>query len=439
MTDVKLISNQPSGDSAHAEHASAEALASHSKPAQPGSSDVNPTERDYGILAEYVTPSELLRASRIVRDAGYSHWDTYTPFPVHGIDGAMGIRPTRLPWIVLVAGTVGCATAIWLQWYTNAFDYKWIVSGKPFWSVPATIPVTFELTVLFAALSALAAMLIMNNLPLPSHPLDRKPKFLRSTIDRFFLVIQTSDPKFAPDATRELLEETNPTSVEVVPADDSPSALPRPLVFGLVVLTTMALVPLGLAAKARASTSRDPRIHIVPDMDFQLKYKADRLNPFFADQRATRAPVENTVGVADLPLEETFVSGKVNEQFTSALPPVVKVDSELMQRGQERFGIYCAPCHGLSGKGDGMVAKRAEALAEGSWVPPSNLHQEYIRKQPDGQLFNTITKGIRNMAAYGDQIPPQDRWAIVLYVRALQKSQFANVNDIPPDERAALK
>jgi mono/diheme cytochrome c family protein len=422
MTDAKMTSNNPPSESS-----------------TPPKVDTQRSARDYGLLAEYATPSELLRAARIVRDAGYSHWDTYTPFPVHGIDAAMGIRPTRLPWFVLAAGTTGCLTALALQWYTNAYDYRWIVSGKPFSSVPAWIPVTFELTVLFSAITALVTMLVMNNLPLPSHPLDRKPKFLRSTNDRFFVVIQTSDPKFAAAETRELLDETNPMSVENVPGDDSPSALPRALVFGLIILGAMALLPLGLAAKARASTSREPRIHLVPDMDFQLKYKADRLNPFFADQRATRAPVENTVAAADLSPDDPLVSGRIDQDFTNALPSSMKVDGALMQRGQERFGIYCAPCHGLSGKGDGMVSKRAEALAEGGWVPPSNLHQDYIRKQPDGQLFNTISKGIRNMPAYGDQIPPNDRWAIVLYVRALQKSQYANINDIPADERAALK
>lgn len=418
MTDAKSVSNSPAIDAGGSERGSG---------------------RDYGMLADYSTPAELIRAARIVRDAGYSHWDTYTPFPVHGIDSAMGIRPTRLPWIVLAAGTTGCLTAIALQWYTNAFDYKWIISGKPIWSIPANIPVIFELTVLFSALAALGAMLIMNNLPLPSHPLDRRPKFLRATNDRFFLVVQTSDPKFGAESTRELLDETNPREVEWVPADESSAALPRVLVFGLVVVAALALIPLGLAAKARASTSREPRIHIIPDMDFQLKYKADRKNTFFADQRATRAPVENTVAVDELPPEDPMVSGKSGESYAVALPQTLEVDESLMNRGRERFGVYCAPCHGLSGKGDGMVSKRAEALAEGGWVPPSNLHQEYIRQQPDGQLFSTITQGIRNMPAYGSQIPPADRWAIVLYLRALQRSQAASINDIPADQRAALK
>ena len=97
----------------------------------------------HGILAEYQTPGEILAASRKVRDAGFSKWDTFTPFPVHGIEKAMGIRMTILPWIVLGAGLTGLTTAILLQWWTNAYDYPWLISGKPTWSIPANVPIMF--------------------------------------------------------------------------------------------------------------------------------------------------------------------------------------------------------------------------------------------------------------------------------------------------------
>jgi mono/diheme cytochrome c family protein len=393
----------------------------------------------YGFMAEYSGTAELLHAARIVRDAGYSRWDTYTPFPVHGIEPAMGIRPTRLPWIVLTAGIVGCSTGLLLQWYTNAQDYKWVVSGKPFWSIPAAIPITFELTILFSAITALIAMLVLNNLPFPSHPLDRRPKFLRATNDRFFLVIQTSDPKYDDEETRALLDETKPVSIEVVPNDETPNELPRPVVYGLVILVVLAAVPFAMAAKARASVSRDTRLNLIPDMDYQPKMKADRRNPFFGDERASRSPIEGVVARGELREDTHRYGGKLNGEFAKELPKEIQLTDATMQRGKERFGIYCAPCHGLSGKGDGMVSKRAEALAEGGWVPPTNLHQDYLRKQPDGEIFNTITHGIRNMPAYGNQIPTDDRWAIVLYVRALQRSLAASVGDVPADQQSAIR
>ena len=410
---------------------------------EPTSSEANsPSGKTpaYGILAEYETPSALLRAARAVRGAGLKRWDTYTPYPVHGIDLAMGIRPTRLPFIVLGAGALGCLTAVWLQWYTNAHDFPWIVSGKPFWSIPATIPITFELTVLFAAGAALFSMLILNGLPRFSHPLDFNRRFARSTSDRFFLAVQASDPKFDADALRELLNETEPLSLQDISEDRvSSTALPPMLVYGLVVAAVAALVPLALAAKARASTSRETRLHIIPDMDFQPKMKADRENVFFDDDRVTRLPPPGTVAMGDLHADDEFYRGRHGDAYVTAFPKRLRIDDDLLHRGQQRFGIYCAPCHGLAGDGDGMVAKRAEALAEGTWVPPANLHQDYIRAEPVGKLFDTITHGIRNMPAYGHQIPERDRWAIVAYVRALQLSRAVPIQELTDDQRKALE
>ncbi len=394
----------------------------------------------FGVLAEYSTPQQLLAASRVVRDAGYTRWDTYTPFPVHGIDGAMGIRPTILPWIVLGAGLTGVAAGVALQWATNAFDYRWIVSGKPFWSIPANIPITFELMVLFSALTALVGMLVLNGLPHPSHPLDLKQRFLRVTDDKFFLVIQADDPSFKLEMARELLAGTSPVVVETVDEDRVTSdRLPRPLVLGLMLLVVAAAVPFGLAAKARASTSREPRFHVVPDMDFQPKMKADRANPLFDDQRATRAQVDGTVAAGELHENTAFWTGRVDGVLVTSFPEESPTSEAAVTRGRERFGVYCAPCHGLVGRGDGMVSKRAELLAEGTWTPPSDLQQDYIRTMPVGQLFETITNGVRTMPAYGPQIPAADRWNIVLYVRALQRSRATSSSDLPASQRDSLK
>jgi mono/diheme cytochrome c family protein len=111
----------------------------------------------------------------------------------------------------------------------------------------------------------------------------------------------------------------------------------------------------------------------------------------------------------------------------------------VMKRGQERFGIYCTPCHGMAGAGDGIVNARAERLQEGTWIPPSDLSSDVVRGRPAGHLFNTITNGIRNMPAYGSQIPEDDRWAIVAYVRALQRSQHTSIGDVPPELRGTLR
>jgi hypothetical protein len=141
--------------------------------------------RLHGLLAEYESPAALKSAAEKVRNAGFRDWDTFSPFPVHGIDGAMGIKPTILPWLVLGGGIAGCSLALGFQWWANGIDYPFIISGKPFWSVPANIPITFELTVLFASLTAVFGMLGLNKLPLPAHPLDLSKRFDRATNDRF--------------------------------------------------------------------------------------------------------------------------------------------------------------------------------------------------------------------------------------------------------------
>ena len=168
----------------------------------------------YGLLAEFATPAELMRAAVGVRDAGYTRWDCHTPFPVHGLDRAMGLPDTRLPWLVLGGGIAGAGLGLWLQWWTNAHDYPLLVSGKPLWSIPANIPVMFELTILLAALSAVAALFLFNRLPRFYHPVFQSERFRRATNDRFFVAIEAADPRFDPQRTERLLRDLGSAHVE---------------------------------------------------------------------------------------------------------------------------------------------------------------------------------------------------------------------------------
>ena len=174
------------------------------------------TGKLWGLLAQFASPHDLVRAAERVREAGYTKWDAHTPFPVHGLDSAMGIRPTRLPYLVLCAGIAGAASGLLMQWWMNAVDYPIIISGKPFNSLPADIPVTFELTVLLAALTAFLGMLIANALPRFHHPLFSTAAFRRVTTDAFFLAIEAKDPRFDRAATERLLVEARATRVLAV-------------------------------------------------------------------------------------------------------------------------------------------------------------------------------------------------------------------------------
>ena len=212
--------------------------------------------------------------------------------------------------------------------------------------------------------------------------------------------------------------------------------MPRSLRLALIALAVVALVPFAFLFKARYTQSPLPRVHPIQGMDNQPKYKAQRANPVFADGRAERPPVAGTVARGQLRNDDRFYRGLENGQWVASIP--VEVNAALLHRGQERYGIYCSPCHGLSGYGDGIVGVRADRLQEGTWVPPANLHDDQVRQRADGHIFNTITNGIRTMSAYGPIIPEQDRWAVVAYVRALQRSQHGTVDDVPADLRARL-
>jgi hypothetical protein len=172
--------------------------------------------RDYGLLAQFETPGELCRACARVRDAGYTRWDAHAPFPVHGLSKAMGLRPSRLPFIVLAMALVGGSSAMLLQWWIHTVDYPLVISGKPFFSWPAFVPVLFEVTVLFSALGAVLGMLHLNRLPMHYHSLFRSTRFERVTDDKFFISIEAADPRYDAAGTRALLAELGASHVESV-------------------------------------------------------------------------------------------------------------------------------------------------------------------------------------------------------------------------------
>ena len=191
------------------------------------SGNVTSGRKLWGVMAEFKTPGALMEAAEKVREAGYKWWDCCTPFPVHGLDKAMGIKPTILPVMVFFAGLTGTTVAFCLQTFTNSTDwnfwamvwvtgYPYLISGKPLLSLPAFIPVMFELTILFSALTAVFAMFIMNGLPRLHHPLFAKERFAKVTDDRFYIVIESRDPKFFPDRTMKLLESLGAEHVEEV-------------------------------------------------------------------------------------------------------------------------------------------------------------------------------------------------------------------------------
>jgi len=173
-------------------------------------------ESIYGIMAEFENSGDLVAAVRRAREEGYRILDAYTPFPIEELNEALDLHKSRVPLIVLIGGLVGGVGGYFMQYYLSAIDYPLNIGGRPLHSWPAFIPITFELAVLVAGLSAVLGMLALNGLPMPYHPVFNVPRFALASRDRFFLCIEARDPKFDRDGTRRFLERQRPRVVTEV-------------------------------------------------------------------------------------------------------------------------------------------------------------------------------------------------------------------------------
>jgi hypothetical protein len=170
----------------------------------------------WGVVAEFENPARLIEGCEKIRDAGYSKFEAWTPFPVHGIEKAMGLPGSKVPWITLVGGICGFSLAVWLQWWTGAVDYPVVIGGKPLFAVEPSVPIMFELTVLLSGLATFAGLIALNKLPRPFHPLDRYAPFRRVTDDKFFISIEAADPQFETDQAQQFLSEIGGQNVALV-------------------------------------------------------------------------------------------------------------------------------------------------------------------------------------------------------------------------------
>ena len=404
----------------------------------------------YGILAQFRTARDLVEAARRVRQAGYQRWDTAAPFPIHGLDRAMGLANSAVGWFSFAGGAMGAGAGLLMVWWLNGHLYPLPVGGKPFFSVVTAFLPAYELAILCAALGALLGMLALNRLPGFGHPLLRHRSFGHATHDGFFLVIEAADPKFAAAETRALLENAGGTSVEwVAPSVPAaplpfaichlPSAIRRwrfPLLASLLVLLS-AVGVLGL----RGRFFRSPPLELLSDLKRQPRLNPQAGSAFFADGRGSRPLVEGTVPRSDPwpvggawvyphqehPFTTGRLAGKTNWIETSPVP----LTAALLQRGWERFQIHCAPCHGALGSGNGIVLRLGMGVV-------ANLHDKRIVLLPDGEVFHTVTQGKNLMQSYAADLDPADRWAVVACVRMLQLSHLGSTNDLSTAVRSQL-
>lgn len=448
------------------------------------SADSTGNEEFLGLLAQFEGPHELVKGCDQARQAGYTDMDAFSPFPVHGIDDAIGIKRTKLPVLVFSVGMIACGIGLFLQYYTNVFHhlglfpgYDFLISGKAMFSLPANIPVTFEIIVLLSAFTAFFGMWALNGLPKFSNPLFKHPEFRRSTSDGFFLFIEKKDGQFNEEETRQQLMDWGAEVVD--PINESPEELAVPGYFKLVglIVVSLLLVPPVVIYRAHYAKNPLPRMHVNPDMDRQHRAEAQDASPnlgdgtLFADKRAMRNDPAGTIARGELArhIDTEFFVGikpgaKTREQvlaepakegeqkaadpeldwiedFPSQIRERLQNEEsgmELFARGKRQFDIYCSLCHGYAGYGDGLVSTRGMALKsqqKSDWIAAKSLHDPQVVTQKIGRIFDTITNGRGGMGPYRSQLTAEDRWAIVFFVKAMHASREGEKSDVPESER----
>ncbi len=368
----------------------------------------------FGVTALFNTPDEIIKAAKGVRESGYVKYDVFTPYPIHGMDDAMKLKPSKLGYLTLGFGLTGTFIALFSMWFTMAMDYPMIIGGKPFFALPAFIPVTFELTVLLATLATVIGMLtFFFYFPNNSHPLHDTTFMKAVSHDRYGVCIESIDPKFDITKAKTALSGLGGYDIqEIYYPEKSDIRLfdPKFIVFLIVV----AAVTSGAIYFAL-----NKLVYMQPFtwMQHQQKLSAQAETKFFADKFSMRPKVEGTVARGYIPYEFKGLAAPTTEIVNPTFP-----SEKNLALGKKKFLTFCSPCHGNYGDGDSRL--------RGQFPNPPSLHSAKVRGWNDGNLYHVIVNGQNVMPSYESQILPEERWAIVNYIRVLQKAKNATLEDI---------
>ncbi|MBT3785760.1 DUF3341 domain-containing protein [bacterium] len=402
------------------------------------------SRRLHSVVALFKSPDAIINAAEKTVEAGYQDFDVHTPYPVHGMDHAMKLKGTKLPYVSLVFALIGFIVAVLFQWYTlgNPLGgigsdllmlpswlerYPFVIGGKPLFSLPAFVPVMFELTVLFCALATAASMIMFFcNLPGNSHPLH-DTEYMRSvSSDHFGLCIEASDPSFDEASVKTFLEDVGGAAIQSVrqPYKRPPSFLSSIVFFGILLaviggVSTKFYLIFNKVLYMAPWTWMETQKKLMPQ---EASLLDENKKPIFKDGRGMQRPVEGTVARGFMP----YQFSKTPDQAGRLLTNPLVVNEANLTRGKEMYQIYCALCHGDFGKGDGKVSNREAAKG----LRPPSLHSKKMKGFSDGRIYHVIVEGQNAMPSYAKQIKEQDRWSIILYLRALQRAVDAKESDL---------
>lgn len=368
----------------------------------------------FGITALFNTPDEIIKAAEKVSDEGFTKFDVNTPYPVHGMDNAMKLNPSKLGFITLSFGLTGTAIALFFMYYTQSIDYPMNIGGKPYFSLPAFLPVTFEVTVLLATLSTVIGMFtFFFKFPHNNHPLHDTSYMKKVSVDKFGLCIEADDPEFDENKIRELFIGLGSSEIEAIYyPEDKDIKMFAPKFLGFLAL-------IAVITSITTYFVLNYLLYVVPFswMSNQDKITVQKKVDFFGDGFGVRPAVSGTVARSFLPYEY-----KGMPQPVMPLTNPFLADEKNISLGKKKYDTFCSPCHGYFGEGDSRL--------RGQFPNPPSLHSEKVRTWQDGEIYHVIVNGQNVMASYAPQLSIEERWAIINYIRVLQKAKNPNEDDI---------
>jgi mono/diheme cytochrome c family protein len=371
----------------------------------------------YSVTALFDTPDGIIHAAREVREAGYTKFDVHSPYPVHGMSDAMGLSDSKLGFVTLAAGMLGAVGIFGFITWVFTYNYPNVIGGKPYFSWPAFVPITFEITVLASVLITVGTLVaFFLKFPNNAHPLH-DTKYMKSvSSDKFGISIQSNDPIFDEEEVTEMLEAIPGAVVEAVYYDEEELKVswktfsPR----FLLVLAAVAVVVSGATYFSMNIMLFWPPFNWMSD---QNKFKPQSTTEQYSDGRMMRPAVEGTVARGFMPYPYHGNPTAAGKNLVNPLP----ASKEVIELGRKKFLIYCSPCHGNFAKGDSRL--------RGQFPSPPTLHSDKVRNWPDGNIYHVITEGQNIMPSYAAQVSREERWAIVHYIRTLQRAFNAKESD----------
>jgi mono/diheme cytochrome c family protein len=376
--------------------------------------DILNNNKLYGITALFDTPDEIIHAAEEIAKSGFKRFDVNTPYPVHGMDRSMGLGKSLVGFVTTFFGFSATAFILLFMFWTMSVDYPMVIGGKPYFSLPAFIPITFETTVLLGGIATVVGLIaLFASLPHNNHPLHDTDYMRAVSSDKYGIVIESSDPQFDEEKVKELFTKLGAKKIHSVFYPEItriPVFQPRYIIF-------LIATAIGVSALTYITLNKLLFYEPFSWMMEQDKVIAQEKSSFFSDNYGMRTPVEGTVARGFIPYPYKGVAAP-----TETLPNPLLPTKEVLELGKKKFLTYCSPCHGNFADGDSRL--------HGQFPNPPTLHSQRARDFSDGMIYHIIVNGQNVMPSYEPQTTVEERWAIVHYIRALQRAKNAELDDL---------